>query len=64
MEISNEEANRIAADDLEKLERDIVGEAEASVEDYDAMGNEAAAAAAAETAAEFEEAANATADRA
>lgn len=60
MEISNEEANRIAADDLRKMEYDIIGEAEASVEDYDAMGAEGAAAAAAETAAEFDEAIRAT----
>lgn len=56
MDISNDELNRIAKDDLEKLEYDIRGEAEAAVEDFDAMGNEGAAAAAAETAAEFDEA--------
>lgn len=59
MDISNDELNRIAKDDLEKLEYDIRGEAEAAVEDFDAMGNEGAAAAAAETAAEFDEAMNA-----
>ncbi len=56
MDISNDELNRIAKDDLEKLEYDIRGEAEAAVEDFDAMGDEGAAAAAAETAAEFDEA--------
>lgn len=56
MDISNEELDRIAKDDLEKLEYDIRGEAEAAVEDFDAAGNEGAAAAAAETAAEFDEA--------
>lgn len=56
MDISNDELNRIAKDDLEKLEYDIRGEAEAAVENFDAMGNEGAAAAAAETAAEFDEA--------
>lgn len=56
MEIPNEELDRIAKADLEKLEYDILGEAEAAVEDLDAQGNEGAAAAAAETAAEFDEA--------
>lgn len=45
-----------AAKDLERIEQETVAEAEASVEDYDAMGNEQAAAEAAETAFEFEEA--------
>lgn len=56
MDISNDELDRIAKDDLEKLEYDIRGEAEAAVEDLDAQGDEGAAAAAAETAAEFDEA--------
>lgn len=56
MATPNDELDRIAKADLEKLEYDIRGEAEAAVEDFDAMGNEGAAAAAAETAAEFDEA--------
>ena len=51
MDISNEEKDRIARADLEKLEYDIRAEAETAVEDFDA-----AAAAAAETAGEFDEA--------
>ena len=54
MDISNEEKDRIARADLEKLEYDIRAEAETAVEDFDAMGDEGAAAAAAETAGEFE----------
>lgn len=42
--------------DLERIEQEAVAEAEASVEDFDAMGDEQAAAEAAETAFEFEEA--------
>lgn len=42
--------------DLERIEQEVVAEATASVEDYDAMGNEQAAAEAAETAFEFEQA--------
>lgn len=45
-----------AAKDLEHIEREIVAEATASVEDYDAMGDEQAAAEAAETAFTFEQA--------
>lgn len=60
MDISNEEKDRIARADLEKMEYDIKAEAEAAVEDFDALGAEGAAAAAAETAQEFEEAMNAT----
>ena len=56
MDISNEEKDRIARADLEKLEYDIRAEAETAVEDFDAMGDEGAAAAAAETAGEFDEA--------
>ena len=48
--------DRIARADLEKLEYDIRAEAETAVEDFDAMGDEGAAAAAAETAGEFDEA--------
>lgn len=45
-----------AAKDLERIEQEVVAEAEASVEDFDAMGDEQAAAEAAETAFEFEQA--------
>ena len=45
-----------AIQDLERIEEEVVAEAEASVEDFDKMGDVDAAAAAAETAAEFEEA--------
>ena len=45
-----------AAKDLERIEQETVAEATASVEDFDAMGNEQAAAEAAETAFEFEQA--------
>lgn len=47
-----------ARKDLERIEQETVAEAEMSVEDFDAMGNEQAAAEAAETAFEFEQAAN------
>ena len=47
-----------ARKDLERIEQETVAEATASVEDFDAMGNEQAAAEAAETAFEFEQAAN------
>ena len=43
MDISNEEKDRIARADLEKLEYDIRAEAETAVEDFDAMGDEGAA---------------------
>ncbi len=42
--------------DLERIEQEVVAEAAASVEDFDAMGDEQAAAEAAETAFTFEEA--------
>lgn len=42
--------------DLDHIEREIAAEAEASVEDFDAMGDEQAAAEAAETVFTFEEA--------
>lgn len=45
-----------AAKDLERIEQEVVAEAEAAVEDYDAMGNTQAAAEAAETAFTFEDA--------
>lgn len=45
-----------AAKDLERIEQEVAAEATASVEDFDAMGNEQAAAEAAETAFEFEQA--------
>ena len=45
-----------AAKDLERIEQEVVAEAEASVEDFDAMGDEQSAAEAAETAFEFEQA--------
>lgn len=57
MTMSAEDAKMQDAEkDLERIEQEIVAEAEASVEDYDAMGDEQAAAEAAETAFEFEEA--------
>jgi hypothetical protein len=42
--------------DLKRIEQEVMAEAEASVEDYDAMGKAEAAAEAAETVFEFEEA--------
>lgn len=60
MDISNEELDRIAKADLEKLEYDIKGEAEAAVQDADARGDEGAAAAAAAVAAEADELMNET----
>lgn len=50
-----------ALKDLERIEQEAIAEATASVEDYDAMGDEGAAAAAAETAQMFEDAQRATA---
>lgn len=50
-----------AEKDLERIEQEVVAEATASVEDFDAMGDEQAAADAAETAFEFEEAQKGTA---
>ena len=52
-----------AADDLRRIEQEVVAEAEASVADYDAMGDETAAVAAAETAFDFDEAQQVTAGR-
>lgn len=45
-----------AEKDLERIEQEVVAEATASVEDFDAMGDEQKAAEAAETAFEFEQA--------
>lgn len=45
-----------AQKDLNRIEQEAVAEAEMSVEDFDAMGNEQAAAEAAETAFDFEQA--------
>lgn len=45
-----------AIKDLERIEQETVAEAEASVEDFDALGDEQAAAEAAETAFTFEQA--------
>lgn len=42
--------------DLRRIEQEVVAEAEASVEDFDAMGREQDAAEAAETAFDFEQA--------
>ena len=47
-----------AADDLRRVEQEVVAEAQASVDDFDAMGIEQDAAEAAETAFTFEEAQN------
>lgn len=47
-----------AADDLRRIEQEVVAEAQASVDDFDAMGREQDAADAAETAFTFEEAQN------
>lgn len=57
-EFKKEEAGKAAAaqDDLNRIEQETMAEAEASVEDFDAMGNEQAAAEAAETVFEFEQA--------
>lgn len=52
-----------ALKDLERIEQEVVAEAEASVADYDAMGDETAAVAAAETAFDFDKAQQATAGR-
>lgn len=45
-----------AIKDLERIEEEVIAEAEASVDDYDAMAHEDAAAAAAETAFDFDQA--------
>lgn len=45
-----------ALDDLRRIEQEVVAEAEASVDDFDAMGREQDAAEAAETAFVFDEA--------
>lgn len=57
-EFKREEAGKAKAaqDDLNRIEQEAMAEAEASVEDFDALGDEQAAAEAAETAFEFDEA--------
>lgn len=55
-EATNAAKDEAARADLERIEQEVVAEAEASVEDYDAMGKEQDAAFAAETAFEFDEA--------
>ena len=55
-EETNAAKDEAAREDLERIEQETVAEAEASVEDFDAEGKEQAAAEAAETAFEFEEA--------
>lgn len=59
--MANDAKTQDALADLERIEQEVVAEATASVEDYDALGDEGAAAAAAETASIFEEAQDATA---
>ena len=56
--VKKEEAGKAAAAqaDLDRIEQEAMAEAEASVEDFDAMGDEQAAAEAAETAFDFEQA--------
>lgn len=54
--LSEAEKTADALKDLERIEQEVAAEAEASVEDYDAMGDEGKAAAAAETVFEFEQA--------
>lgn len=50
------ELDSIAADDLRRIEREVAAEATASVGDFDAMGDEQAAAEAAEAAMTFHDA--------
>lgn len=59
-DVAQDAKTQDALKDLERIEQEVVAEATASVEDYDAMGDEGAAAAAAETAQLFEEAQGAT----
>lgn len=54
------ELDAIAADDLRRIEQEVVAEAEASVDDFDAMKDEQKAADAAEAAYAFEAAQAAT----
>lgn len=61
IDVAEDAKTQDALKDLERIEEEVVAEATASVEDYDAMGDEGAAAAAAETAQQFEEAEAATA---
>lgn len=55
-EATNAEKTADAIKDLERIEEEVVAEATASVEDFDAMKSEGQAAAAAETAFTFEQA--------
>lgn len=59
-EATNAAKDEAARKDLERIEQEVMAEAGASVEDYDAMGREQDAAEAAETVQTFEEAQNAT----
>ena len=59
--MSEQERTQDALKDLERIEQEAVAEAAASVDDFDAMGDEGAAAAAAETAFDFDQAQAATA---
>lgn len=61
-DMENDAKTQDALKDLERIEQEVVAEATASAEDFDAMGDEGKAAAAAETAAIFEEAQSATAN--
>lgn len=54
--MSEAEKTADALKDLERIEQEVAAEAEASVEDYDVMGDEGKAAEAAETVFEFEQA--------
>lgn len=54
--LANDAKAQDAIKDLERIEQETVAEAEASVEDFDALGDEQAAAEAAETAFTFEQA--------
>lgn len=60
-DMSEQERTQDALKDLERIEQEAVAEAEASVDDFDTMGDEGAAAAAAETAFDFDQAQAATA---
>lgn len=57
-QFKKEEAGKeqAAQADLDRIEQEVMAEAGASVEDFDALGNEQAAAEAAETVMEFKEA--------
>lgn len=53
---TNAAKNEAAVEDLKRIEQETVAEAQASVEDFDALGDEQKAAEAAETAFTFEQA--------